>query len=90
MVRPGAAAFRSDHGPIGGAGSCATYHFAVPIEYVVILLVLIVGTLAALGWWRIAARMAPYDDEKPTRRKRTPRGPEPTVVKGFGDAKRRE
>ena len=90
MVRPGAGVFRSDHGLIGGAGACATYHFAVLIEYLFILLVLIVGTLGALGWWRIAARMAPYDDETRTRRKRKPRGPEPTVVKGFGDAKRRE
>ena len=90
MVCPGTAAFRSDQGPIGGAGSCATYHFAVPIEYVVIPLVLIVGTLGALGWWRIAARMAPYDDEKPARRKGKPQGPKPTVVKGFGGAKRPE
>ncbi|MCH7792468.1 MAG: hypothetical protein IID31_09345 [Planctomycetes bacterium] len=62
----------------------------MPIEYVVIPLVLIVGTLGALGWWRIAARMAPYDDEKPARRKGKPQGPKPTVVKGFGDAKRPE
>ena len=75
---------------MGGTGSCATYHPAVPIEYVVILLVLIIGALGALGWWRIAARMAPYDDETRTRRTKKPRGPEPTVVKGFGDAERPE
>ena len=62
----------------------------MPFEYVFILLVLIVGTLGALGWWRIAAKAAPYDDEARKRRKKKPRGPEPTVVKGFGDAKRSE
>jgi hypothetical protein len=54
-------------------------------EWVFTILVLVVGAFGAYFWWRIAARAAPYDDEvaKERRKRRTKRGREPTVVRGF-------
>ncbi|MFG0285804.1 MAG: hypothetical protein ACF8R7_15420 [Phycisphaerales bacterium JB039] len=48
-----------------------------------ILLVAIGGPVVALVWWAVAARAAPYDDEKA----RSARKPDPhegaSVVRGF-------
>ena len=50
-----------------------------------ILLVAIAGPLVALIWWAIAARAAPYEDEK----QRSASKPDPhegaTVVRGFDE-----
>jgi hypothetical protein len=34
------------------------------IILIVVLVVLVGGTLAALGWWKLAAKAAPYKGEK--------------------------
>ncbi len=56
-------------------------------EFVVPIVVLVVGTVGALGWWKLAAKAAPYKDEVSKGRKNKPKGPEPTVIRGFGEPK---
>ena len=55
-------------------------------EILFFLAVLVIGTLGALSWWRIAAKAAPYDDEIARKRRRKSRGELPTVIKGFGQS----
>jgi hypothetical protein len=43
-----------------------------PIIIAVILMVLIGGSLAALGWWKLAAKHAPYRDELGRSQKKPP------------------
>lgn len=54
-------------------------------ELVVAMVVLVVGLVGALAWWKLASSIAPYKD-KPRTRSRA-KGPEPTVIRGFGTSK---
>ena len=65
---PGVAHIRSTMGP----------------EFVVPLVVLVVGAIGAMAWWKLASKVAPYKDN-PSKRKT--KGPEPTVIRGFGESK---
>ncbi|MCH7961312.1 MAG: hypothetical protein IIC49_03160 [Planctomycetes bacterium] len=56
-------------------------------EIVVPLVVLVVATIGALAWWKLAAKAAPYKDEVAKGRKTGAKGPEPTVIRGFGESK---
>lgn len=54
-------------------------------EFVVPLVVLVVGALGALAWWKLAANVAPYKDD--THKRPKAKGPKPTVIRGFGESK---
>jgi hypothetical protein len=45
------------------------------------VVILVLGTVIALAWWRIAAKMAPYEDE--VRPGGDGDGPGPEVIRGF-------